>query len=144
MPICYSMKGILNLREVTPEIIFNSYLKIFLHVLITKYKMIITLSCKNSIQTPNNDKFGRKKHIHAKYDFDKMLYRKKIQSAFFIQRDKSSTIHLYQDIIDMSQYFKDEDILYEILGEMDRDMVFDEICFFYRMKRMNKEDNKYN
>lgn len=35
MPICYSMKGILNLREVTPEIIFNSYLKIFLHVLNT-------------------------------------------------------------------------------------------------------------
>jgi hypothetical protein len=122
---------------------FNLYLKIFPNVMNTKMRFILT--CKNSIQPSANGIFGRRKHVHAKYDFDKMLYRKKIQSAFFIQRDKSSTIHLYQDIIDMSQYFKDEDILYEVLGEMERDLVFDEICLFYRMKRMSTiDDNKYN
>ncbi len=37
----------------------------------------------------------------------------------------------------MSQYFKNEDILYEVLLDMEDDMVFDEICLFYRNARKN-------
>jgi len=98
--------------------------------------MVTTLKCYNHMNnTSNNHKFGHKKHIHPKFDFDKMLYRKKIQSVFFVRHDKPSALNIYQDIIDMSQYFKNEDILYEVLSEMEHDMVFDEICLFYREKR---------
>jgi len=111
------------------------YLKILL-ILFSINMMVSTLKCYNDMNsTPNNHKFGHKKHIHPKFDFDKMLYRKKIQSVFFVRHDKPSALNIYQDILDMSQYFKNEDILYEVLSEMEHDMVFDEICLFYREKR---------
>ena len=87
--------------------------------------------------TSRNHNFGHKKQIPQKFDLDKRLYREKIQAAFFIRSDKTFRNNLYQEIIDMSQYFKNEDILYEVLLDMEDDMVFDEICLFYRNARKN-------
>ena len=100
--------------------------------------VVITLKCHNSMHNTSCDhKFGHKKQIPPKFDFDKRLYREKIQSAFFIRSDRTLRNNLYQEIIDMSQYFKNEDILYEVLSDMEDDMVFDEICLFYRNARKN-------
>jgi hypothetical protein len=76
-----------------------------------------------------------KKHTKTKYDFDKKLYRRKVQSAMFVRQDKELTLQVMQDLIDMSQYFKDEDVLYEVLTEMETDLFFYEICTWYRKIR---------
>ena len=94
------------------------------------------------IQCVSNDKlsFGKKsrndvKHLKAKYAFDKKVYKKKIQSVAIANQHKKESLGLIQDIIDMTQYFKDEDILYEVLTEFERDFVFYEICTWYKRIR---------
>jgi len=75
------------------------------------------------------------KQHRPKYAYDKMLYQKKIQSTVFSRQDKKLTLQNVQDLIDMTMYFNDEDILYEVLTDMERDMFFDELCYWYRKVR---------
>jgi len=63
------------------------------------------------------------------------VYRKKIQTALFANQDKELVLNVTQDLIDMTQYFKDEGILYEVLTEMEDDLFFFEICTWYRKIR---------
>ena len=83
--------------------------------------------------------FGRRtqssKRTKVKYEFDKKLYRRKVQTAIFQRQDKELTLQVMQDLIDMTQYFKDEDVLYEVLTEIESDMFFYEICTWYRKIR---------
>lgn len=89
---------------------------------------LIRVSMNHSI--PKSSKKNR-----PKYAYDKMLYRKKIQSTVFSRQDKKLTLQNMQDLIDMTMYFKEEDILYEVLTDMEHDMFFDELCYWYRKVR---------
>lgn len=96
-----------------------------------------SITCLSYNNQPKS--FGKRaqsnKRTKVNYDFDKKLYRRKIQTAIFLRQEKEYTLQLMQDLIDMSQYFKDEDILYEVLTEMDQDLFFYEICTWYRKIR---------
>ena len=82
--------------------------------------------------------FGQRKgteNKRNKYDFDKKLYRKKIQSVFFAcqsKENKEQTLQVMQDLVDMTQYFMHEDILYDVLTELEDDMFLYEVCTWYR------------
>lgn len=94
-----------------------------------------TLGCSNSFNRHTNN-FGQKKKLHKKYECDKNTYRNKIRTAIFFHLDKTSKSHLVQDIIDMTQYFKDENILYEVIHDLEEELFFYEVCCFYKKKRM--------
>lgn len=81
--------------------------------------------------------FGKRHRPEAKrnYAFDKKIYRKKIQSALFARHDKDVTLKVMQDLIDITQYFMDEGILYDVLTEMEDDLFFYEVCTWYRKIR---------
>ena len=81
--------------------------------------------------------FGRKTQskFNDRYTFDKKVYRKKVQTAIFARQDKDITLKTMQDLIDMTQYFKDEGVLYEVLTEMEDDLFFYEVCTWYRKIR---------
>jgi hypothetical protein len=80
---------------------------------------------------------GRRNRPEIKhtYDLDKKIYRKKVQTAIFARQDKDITLQVMQDLIDMTQYFKDEGVLYDVLTEMEDDLFFYEVCTWYRKIR---------
>lgn len=100
--------------------------------------MACFIRCSSKTNKPVS--FGRRyraetKHTTSKYKLDKKVYRKKIQTALFANQDKELVLNVTQDLIDMTQYFKDEGILYEVLTEMEDDLFFFEVCTWYRKIR---------
>jgi hypothetical protein len=99
---------------------------------------VITFGLSKPIP-PSTKNFGTKKKHYDKYESDKNIYRHKIRTAIFFQHDHASKSFLLQEIIDITQTFKDRNVLYDVLQDLDEELFFYEVCCFYKKNKLLKK-----